>query len=152
MPTSDEPVSDLAAERAIDPAVAEVYPRVRQAIADALACDVERVGLEARLIDDLAAESIDFLDILFRLERGFKIKIPQGKILSDARGGLLESEFERDGVLTPAGLARLREVLSEVPAERFRPGLKLADVPRLFTVETFCRIVVRALASRERLS
>src|SRR5262249_47971745 len=103
-------------------------------------------------IDDLGAESIDFLDILFRLERGFKIKIPQGKILSDARGGLSESEFERDGMLTPAGLARLREVLSEVPAERFRAGLKLADVPRLFPVETFCKIVGRAPAAGERLS
>jgi acyl carrier protein len=152
MRSTDELADDLNADRAIDPAVAEVYPRVRQAIADALACDLERVGLETRLIDDLRAESIDFLDILFRLERGFKIKIPQGKILSDARGGLSESEFERDGVLTPAGLARLREVLREVPAERFRGGLKLADVPRLFTVETFCKIVVRALAAGERLS
>jgi acyl carrier protein len=152
MRSTDELADDLNADRAIDPAVAEVYPRVRQAIADALACDLERVGLETRLIDDLRAESIDFLDILFRLERGFKIKIPQGKILSDARGGLSESEFERDGVLTPAGLARLREVLREVPAERFPAGLKLADVPRLFTVETFCKIVVRALAAGERLS
>jgi acyl carrier protein len=129
--------------------VTEVYSRVRQAIAEALACDVAKVELETRLIDDLSAESIDFLDILFRLERGFKIKIPQGRVLSDARGGLSESEFERDGVLTAAGLSRLRDVLSEVPPEQFRSPMKLADVPRLFTVETFCKIVLRALAEKE---
>jgi acyl carrier protein len=131
-----------------DPTVDEVYPRVRDAVAAALACDVERVDRATRLIEDLGAESIDFLDILFRLERGFEIEIPQGRILSDARGELSETEFERDGLLTPEGLARLRQVLSEVPAERFAPPLRLIDVPRLFIVETFCKIVVRALTEK----
>jgi acyl carrier protein len=131
-----------------DPTTDDVYPQVRAAIAAALACDLERVDRDTRLIEDLGAESIDFLDILFRLERGFDIQIPQGRILSDARGGLGEAEFEREGLLTEKGLARLREVLSEVPAESFTAPLRLVDVPRLFTVETFCKIVVRALAEK----
>ena len=53
-----------------------VFPKVAEILADALACKVGKVKLESSLIDDLNAESIDFLDIVFRLERAFKVKIP----------------------------------------------------------------------------
>jgi acyl carrier protein len=121
-----------------------VYPTVAQILADALGCDVERVKLDASLIEDLDAESIDFLDLVFRLERAFKVKIPRGKIVEDARGDLPEADFEQKGLVTEVGLKRLREFLSEVPAERFRTPMKTADIPRLFTPETFCKVVVRA--------
>ena len=124
--------------------VLAVHPKVAEVMADALACDVEQLGLDVPLIDGLNAESIDFLDMVFRLERAFKVKIPRGKIVEDARGELSEAEFERQGYLTEAGLARLRGYLVEVPPERFQSPMKVADVPRLFTVETFCRLVVRA--------
>jgi acyl carrier protein len=124
--------------------IAAVYPKVAGIIADALGVDKEQVGLEVPLIEGLDAESIDFLDLVFRLERAFGVKIPRGKIVEDARGDLPESDFEQKGVVTEAGLARLREFLSEVPAERFRTPLKSADIPRLFTTETFCKVVVRA--------
>jgi acyl carrier protein len=122
-----------------------VYPRVAKAIAEALARDPDEVGLQSRLIGDLEAESIDLLDIVFRLEREFKVKIPRGRIIEDARGELPEAEFERKGVLTDAGLKRLRLYMSEVPAESFRTQMSLADVPTLFTVETMCKMVVRAM-------
>jgi acyl carrier protein len=121
-----------------------VFPKVAQIIADALACDVADVKPKESLIEGLNAESIDFLDLVFRLERGFGIKVPRGKIVEDARGPLSEAEFESKGVVTEAGLARLKAFLTEVPAERFRTPLKAADVPRLFTPETFCKVVVRA--------
>ena len=54
-------------------------------MADALPCEIERVKLDSSLIDDLGAQSIDFLDIVFRLERAFKVKIPRGKIIEEAR-------------------------------------------------------------------
>src|SRR5436190_11374636 len=120
-----------------------VFPKVAEILADALACKVGKVKLESSLIDDLGAESIDFLDIVFRLERAFKVKIPRGKILEQARGTLSESEFEKGGVVTEPGLQRLKSFLSEVPAERFKSPLKVADIPRLFTPETFCKIVIR---------
>src|SRR6185436_7358599 len=85
-----------------------VYPKVAATMADALGCDVEQVKLEASLIDDLSAESIDFLDIVFRLERAFKVKIPRGKIVEEARGDLSEAEFDKGGVVTDAGLGRLK--------------------------------------------
>jgi acyl carrier protein len=125
-----------------------IFDKVAEIIANSLGCDVENVKPDSSLIDDLGAESIDFLDIVFRLERAFKVKIPRGEILSDARGPLSESEFESGGVVTPAGLERLRNFLSEVPADRFPATLKAAEIPRLFTTETFCKMVLRQLKSR----
>ncbi len=124
--------------------VDEVFPQVAAIIADALACDVADVAPTSLLVEDLGAESIDFLDIVFRLEQHYRIEIPRGRIVEEARGDLSDVEFERNGVLSEAGLTRLRAYLSEAPAERFRPGLKVAEIPALFTVETFCKLVVRA--------
>ena len=122
-----------------------VYPKVAQIMADALGCDVDQVGLGVSLIEGLNAESIDFLDIIFHLERAFKVKITRGKIVEDARGDLPEAAFEQKGHLTETGLEHLRTFLSEVPADRFRAPMRVADIPRLFTPETFCKVVVRAL-------
>jgi acyl carrier protein len=121
-----------------------VFPKVAETMADALGCDVEDIKPKVSLIEGLDAESIDFLDMVFRLERAFKIKIPRGKIVENARGDLPESEFEQKGIVTDKGLAQLKEYLSEVPAERFKTPLKAADIPRLFTPETFCKLVIRA--------
>ena len=123
--------------------ITAIFPKVAATMADALGCEVEQVKLEASLIDDLGAESIDFLDIVFRLERAFKVKIPRGKIIEEARGDLSESEFEQGGTVSDAGLTRLKTFLSEVPPERFKSPLKVADIPRLFTTETFCKMVIR---------
>jgi acyl carrier protein len=120
-----------------------VFPNVAHTVADAIGCEVEKVKLESSLIDDLGAESIDFVDILFRLQRHFKVKIPRGKIVEEARGSISEGEFEKAGVVSDAGIARLRAFLSEVPPERFKSPLNVADIPRLFTVETFCKLVIR---------
>jgi acyl carrier protein len=124
--------------------ILEVYPKVAETMADALGCEVEQVTLTVPIIEGLNAESIDFLDIVFRLERAFKVKIPRGKIVEEARGDLPEAEFEKHGVVTEVGFRRLREYLTEVPAERFRTPMKAVDIPRLFTPETFCKVVVRA--------
>lgn len=123
--------------------VMAIFPKVAETMADALGCDVEKVKPDSSLIHDLGAESIDFLDIVFRLERGFKVKIPRGKIVEDARGPLSEAEFESGGVVTDAGVARLKFFLSEVPADRFKTPLKVVEIPKLFTTETFCKMVLR---------
>lgn len=135
---------DIAEAEITKDEIMTVYPTVAKTMADALGCDVEKITLSASLIEDLDAESIDFLDMVFRLERAFKVKIPRGKIVEDARGDLQESDFEQKGYVTDAGMQRLRAYLTEVPADRFRSPMKVADIPRLFTPETFCRLVVRA--------
>jgi acyl carrier protein len=121
-----------------------VYPKVAETMADALGCDVDDIKPDVSLIEGLDAESIDFLDMVFRLERAFKIKIPRGKIVENARGDLPETEFEQNGIVTETGLAQLKDYLSEVPADRFKTPMKVANIPRLFTPTTFCKLVVRA--------
>ena len=134
----------MAQEEITNEEIAAVYPKVAQIIADALGADAGDVKLDVPLIEGLDAESIDFLDLVFRLERAFGVKIPRGKIVEDARGDLPESEFEQKGLVTDVGLKRLKEFLGEVPADRFRSPMKSADIPRLFTPATFCKVVVRA--------
>ena len=124
--------------------IARVYPQVAEIVADALGVTPGRIRPDVSLIEELNAESIDFLDLVFRLERKYDVKIPRGQIVADARGDLLASEFEEKGLLTEVGLQRLREFLSEVPSDRFRSPMRTADIPRLFTPETFCKVVVRA--------
>ena len=133
----------MSNENITEEEIMAVYPQVAEIMADALACKLKKVKLNASLIDDLGSESIDFLDIVFRLERAFKVKIPRGKIVEDARGELSEAEFEKGGIVSEAGLARLKTFLSEVPADRFKSPLKAVDIPRLFTVGTFCKVVIR---------
>ncbi|HEY1328986.1 MAG TPA: phosphopantetheine-binding protein [Casimicrobiaceae bacterium] len=135
----------MAAEQPITQAeIDAVFPKVAETMADALGCDVEDIKPKVSLIEGLDAESIDFLDMVFRLERAFKIKIPRGKIVENARGDLPESDFEQKGVVTEKGLEQLKAYLSEVPPERFKTPLKAADIPKLFTPETFCKLVIRA--------
>ncbi|OGV36598.1 MAG: acyl carrier protein [Legionellales bacterium RIFCSPHIGHO2_12_FULL_35_11] len=124
--------------------VETIYPKVSEIIADVLVLDENEVEIKSRLITDLGAESIDFLDLVFQLEKEFKIKIPRGQLEKNARGELSESEFEKDGVITKAGMVALRKYLNEVPEEYFRDSMKLNEIPALFTVETFCKLIVSA--------
>src|SRR6202022_4113834 len=110
-----------------------VYPKVAETMADALGCDVEDVKLDVSLIEGLDAESIDFLDMVFRLERTFKIKFPRGKIVENARGDLPEAEVEQKGVVTEKGMAQLRSYLSEIPAGRFKTPIKVTNPRGGFT-------------------
>lgn len=125
--------------------IESVYPKVRDIIADVLVIDESEVALNSRLIADLGAESIDFLDLVFQLEKEFSIKIPRGQLEKNARGDLSEEEFEKGGVLTAKGLVALKSYLNEVPAEYFKDNMKVNEIPMLFTVETFCKLIVAAV-------
>ena len=121
-----------------------VYPKVREMIADVLVIEESDVSLTSRLIADLGAESIDFLDLVFQLEKEFSIKIPRGQLEKNARGALSEAEFEQSGALTDAGMTALKHYLSEVPDAYFTSNMKVNEIPMLFTVETFCKLIVAA--------
>lgn len=128
--------------------VESVYPQIREIIADVLVINEEDISLKQRLIADLGAESIDFLDLVFQLEKTFSIKIPRGQLEKNARGDLSEEEFEKGGVLTEKGMQALKIYLEEVPEEYFKPNMKVNEIPMLFTVETFCKLVVSAKAKQ----
>src|SRR5690606_40800204 len=85
----------------------EVFEKVRETLVDALGVDEDEVTREATLIGDLGAESIDFLDIVFRLEKNFDIKIPRGELFPENLAGA-DTEFVQDGVVTEKGIAELR--------------------------------------------
>lgn len=118
----------------------ELYEKVRALVADVMAIDPARVTPTASLIDDLGAESIDFLDLVFRIETDYRVKIPRDGIRLAAQDGL-GGGFERAGVVTAEGLERLRVLMPEVPPERIAPGLRVHEIPSLFTTETFVRLV-----------
>lgn len=127
--------------------VEAIYSDVRAIIADVLMIDDDSViKLESRLIEDLGAESIDFLDLVFQLERKFAVKIPRGQLEEDARGSLSQEEYEQNGVLTPIGMQALKAYFSEVPEKYFKANMKVNEIPMLFTVETFCKLVLNAQA------
>ena len=102
-----------------------VFPKVQAIVADVLVVEEEEVLLNSRLIADLGAESIDFLDLVFQLEREFSIKIPRGQLEKDARGDLSEAEFEQGGVITEKGLTVLKAHFSEVDESHFKENLKV---------------------------
>ncbi len=128
--------------------VETVFPKLQAIVADVLVVDEEEVQLNSRLIADLGAESIDFLDLVFQLEREFDIKIPRGQLEKNARGTLSEAEFEQGGVVTSQGLEALKSYFSEVDEAHFKENLKVNEIPMLFTVETFCKVVVKAVAEK----
>ncbi len=128
---------------------AEVFRKVQDCFVEALGVEPEEVHLEAKIIDDLGAESLDLLDIVYRLERAFGIKIPRGNIESQARQAT-EGEYEIDGVLTELAVAKLKEVMPEVAPEDWKPGMTVKDIPRLFLVATFVNLVQRLLSEREQ--
>ena len=98
-------------------------------------------------MDDLGADSLDFLDIVFKIERAFKIEITRGEMEQAARGDMSEEEFAPGGVLSEAGLQRLRELMPEA-ADRVQPGLRPAAILRLFSVQTFVNMVRAKLDGR----
>jgi len=126
----------------------EIFNKVKDIIVDVLVIDEDKVQSTSRLIADLGAESIDFLDLVFQLEKEFSIKIPRGQLEKNARGQLTEAEFEQNGVLTEKGLVALKSYLCEVPQEYFKSSMKTNEIPALFTVETFCKLVGAAIQAK----
>ncbi len=133
----------------VDPAV---FGKVQSCIADALGLDTDEVHYTSRLIGDLGAESLDFLDIAFRLERAFDVRIPRGGIEAASKEGLEAGEsYEVNGVLTDKAREQLILHMPEVPPAEFKPGLKVSEVPTLMRAGTFYNVVVglRAEAAKK---
>jgi len=117
-----------------------VPDRVREIVAEALARPADEVRLGSILMADLGAESLDFLDIVFKLEHEFRIQITRGEMERAARGEMSDEEFAPGGVVSEQGLARLRELMPEAAA-RIHPGLRPIQILSLFSVQTFVNLV-----------
>lgn len=128
----------------------EIFEGVQDAIVEALGVEPEEVEPGAMLFDDLGAESLDLLDIVFRLEKTFGIKIPRGGVQQDvlAAEGVKEEDVVVNGALTALGAEKLREKMDEVDGSKIQEGFRIDDVPTLFTVQTFVKIVKQQLENK----
>jgi acyl carrier protein len=118
----------------------EILARVTTVIVQSLGVDEDDVTPAATLVGDLGAESIDFLDIVFRLERAFGIKIPRGELFIEPTS-LSEPGYERDGRVTAEGLAALRTQMPYADLGGLERDGRLDQVADLFTVDLLVRYV-----------
>lgn len=117
----------------------EIFEKVRDVLVDALAVDEDEVTTEATLTTDLGAESIDFLDIVFKLEQEFGFKIQQGELFPE--NVAQDPEYVQDGKLTDKGLETLKQRMPHVDFAKIEADRSIAKVSEVFTVDTlvnFC--------------
>ena len=118
----------------------QIYTKVSATLVEALNVDEEDVKPDATLQGDLGAESIDFLDIVFRLEREFAIKIPLGELFPESvfQG---DPEFVQQGKVTDKGLAELRARMPFADLSYFEKNPELSHISDLFTVDLITRYI-----------
>ena len=117
----------------------EVFKKVRETLVEALGLDDDEVTGEATLTGDLGAESIDFLDIVFRLEKSFGIKIPRGELFPD--NIVNNPEFVQDGKLTETGLNELKTRMPHADFTDFEQDPDINKMAELFKVQTIVNYV-----------
>jgi acyl carrier protein len=118
----------------------EIFSQVREVLVDALGVDDDEVTSDATLMGDLGAESIDFLDIVFRLEKTFGIKIPREELFP-AENLMNNSEFVADGKLTEKGLTELRNSMPHTDLSSFEKDPDINKLGDLFTVNSVVNFV-----------
>lgn len=121
------------------PSKEEVFEKVQAALVDALGVDDDEVTPEATMVGDLGAESIDFLDIVFRLEKAFSIEIPRSELFPEDI--LTNSEYVQDGRVTEAGIAELKKRMPFADLTKFESNPTVQDFGNLLTVSDLCRYV-----------
>lgn len=122
------------------PSQEEIYTKVSATLVEALNVDEDEINPTATLQGDLGAESIDFLDIVFRLEREFGIKIPRGELFPESifQG---DPEFVQNGKVTAKGLAELKARMPFADIAKFEANPELSGISDLFTVEMITRYI-----------
>ena len=126
----------------------EIFQKVAATLVEALNVDEDQVTLASTLQGDLGAESIDFLDIVFRLEREFNIKIPRNELFPESifQG---DPEFVQEGQVTAKGLQELREKMPFADLTEFEKNPQLSHLSDLFTVDMITRYIQGKLESKD---
>ncbi|MFK7930639.1 MAG: phosphopantetheine-binding protein [Myxococcota bacterium] len=124
----------------------DAFASVQRCFCEALELEPNEISYDSTVLDDLGAESLDLLDVVFRLERAFDIQIPRGGLEAQAQAQDGEAG-EVDGKLTAAGAARLRMAMPEVPPEELPEGMRVDELATVFRVGTFYNLVQRLRAS-----
>lgn len=122
----------------------EIFKKVQAMLVDAMGVDEDEVTPQAVLTADLGAESIDFLDIVFKVEQTFGFKIAQGELFPE--NVQQDPRYVVDGKVTPQGIAALKQKLPHGDFARLEKDPSIANVPAIFTVDAIVRFVERKLA------
>lgn len=122
-----------------------IFDKVKEVLVDALGVDDDEIKEDATLTGDLGAESIDFLDIVFRLEKTFNIKIPRGELFPDDI--LNNPEYVENGKMTAKGLSVLKSKMPHADFSGFEKDPDVSKMPNLFTVKTIVNYVTTKLAA-----
>ena len=118
----------------------EIYSKVSATLVEALNVDEDDIKPTATLQGDLGAESIDFLDIVFRLEREFGIKIPRGELFPESIFAG-DPEYVHNGKVTEQGLAELRTRMPFADLTKFEKNPEVNAISDLFTVDMITRYI-----------
>ena len=118
----------------------DIYEKVSATLVEALNVDEEDIKPGSTLVGDLGAESIDFLDIVFRLEREFGIKIPRGELFPESIFSG-DPDFVQDGKVTPKGLEELRQRMPFADLSKFEANPEVSGISDLFTVDMITRYI-----------
>ena len=121
----------------------EIFSNIQEVLVDALAVDDDEVTPDAKLIADLGAESIDILDISFKLEQAFGFKIAQGELFPE--GVTQDPEFVQDGQVTDKGLGELKERLPHFDFTSLEADRSVGNVANIFTVDALVDFCERKL-------
>ncbi|ADI05718.1 acyl carrier protein [Streptomyces bingchenggensis BCW-1] len=121
----------------------QISEAVQKAVVEAVGAEPEEVVPEATLLDELGAESIDLLDILFRLERSIGVKIQAAQLAEYVQGGIPDDEFgDENEIITERGLAQLKRVMPQIDVAELSGRLQATQVMGLFTVDNLVDLVV----------
>ena len=117
----------------------EVFAKIQSVLTDALGVDDEEVTPQATMVGDLGAESIDFLDIVFKLEKAFEITIPREELSPEDI--LTNNQYVQDGVVTGDGMAELKRRMPWAQLDEFEKNPRVQDFGNLLTVGDLCSYV-----------
>lgn len=121
----------------------QIFEKVQEALVDALGVDDDEVTPDAKISEDLGAESIDYLDITFRLEKAFDIKIPRGELIPDNL--LTNPEYVQNGKLTDEGLKEFEQRMPHADLGEFKQDPAVDKIMDLFTVQTIVNYIKNKL-------
>jgi acyl carrier protein len=127
----------------------EIFEQFKPLLVEVLGSSPDEIQMTSVLVADLGAESIDLLDLSFRVEEHFKVTIEANELEREAKQRLPDGVYEKDGFLTEEALAEIRRAAPDLPQGRLVKGLRKTDLPSLLTVGFFVRLIARKLAGRE---
>lgn len=127
----------------------DILLKLQEVIHESTGIEPDEIQLDKTLFDDLDIDSIDMVDILFELESEYDIELKLSKLEELSKEELNGQTYEKNGVITSAGLDSLRKHMDEIDPEKFKEGLTIHELVKLFTVHSLCKLVKHQIENKE---